>query len=177
MPERSAGILLYRMSSNVSVDGVADGLADGQAEVWLGHMGGPFWRRRPRAWGIPKGLLEPGEDECEAALREFAEEIGTPAPPVEYRRLGEFRQSSGKVVVAFAGEADFAVPEVRSSTFALEWPRGSGVVREYPEIDDARWFPMAEAREVIVAGQLPVLAALGAALGVRSGGKATGGNA
>lgn len=152
MPERSAGILLYRRQRT--------GAADGVLEVWLGHMGGPFWRRRPRAWGIPKGLLEPGEDEREAALREFAEEIGTPAPAVDYRRLGEFRQPSGKVVVAFAAEADFTVAEVRSNTFALEWPRGSGVVREYPEIDDARWFPLAEAREVIVAGQLPMLAAL-----------------
>lgn len=153
MPERSAGILLFRSS------------AAGETRVWLGHMGGPFWWRRPRAWSIPKGLLEPGEDEREAALREFAEEIGTPAPAVDYLRLGEFRQPSGKVVIAFAGESEFAVDEVRSNTFALEWPRGSGVVREYPEIDDARWFPLAEAREVIVAGQLPILAALAAALG------------
>jgi predicted NUDIX family NTP pyrophosphohydrolase len=154
MPERSAGILLFRRPG------------DEGTQVWLGHMGGPFWRRRPRAWSIPKGLLEPGEDEREAALREFAEEIGAPAPPgVDYRRLGEFRQPSGKVVIAFAGESEFAVAEVVSNTFSLEWPRGSGVLREYPEIDEARWFPLPEAREVVVAGQLPILAALEAALG------------
>jgi predicted NUDIX family NTP pyrophosphohydrolase len=152
MPERSAGILLFRTSG------------DGETQVWLGHMGGPFWRRRPRAWSIPKGLLEPGEDERAAALREFAEEIGEPAPAVEYLRLGEFRQPSGKVVIAYAGEADFAPAEVRSNTFSLEWPRGSGVLREYPEIDDGRWFALAEAREVLVAGQLPMLAALEATL-------------
>lgn len=164
MPERSAGILLYRTNPAGDRAGDAVGVGDADVQVWLGHMGGPFWRRRPRAWGIPKGLLEPGEDEREAALREFAEEIGAPAPPADYRRLGEFRQSSGKVVVAFAGRADFAVDEVRSNTFSLEWPRGSGVIREYPEIDEARWFPLAEAREVIVAGQLPMLAALEASL-------------
>jgi predicted NUDIX family NTP pyrophosphohydrolase len=152
MPERSAGILLFRTAG------------DAGTQVWLGHMGGPFWRRRPRAWSIPKGLLEPGEDEREAALREFAEEIGTPPPAVDYLRLGEFRQPSGKIVIAFAGEADFDVAEVRSNTFTLEWPRGSGVLREYPEIDDARWFSLANAREVLVAGQLPILAALEAAL-------------
>ena len=152
MPERSAGILLFRTP------------AGAETQVWLGHMGGPFWRRRPRAWSIPKGLLEPGEDERKAALREFAEEIGTPAPEVDYLRLGEFRQPSGKVVIAYAGEVDFAVAQVESNTFTLEWPRGSGVVREYPEIDDARWFALAEAREVIVAGQVPMLAALESAL-------------
>ncbi|MFD3445120.1 NUDIX domain-containing protein [Microbacteriaceae bacterium 4G12] len=164
MPERSAGILLYRTNPAGDRAGDAAGAGDADVQVWLGHMGGPFWQRRPRAWGIPKGLLEPGEDEREAALREFAEEIGTPAPPADYRRLGEFRQSSGKVVVAFAGRADFAVDEVRSNTFSMEWPRGSGVIREYPEIDEARWFPLADAREAIVAGQLSMLAALEASL-------------
>jgi predicted NUDIX family NTP pyrophosphohydrolase len=153
MPERSAGVLLFRRTG------------DEGTQVWLGHMGGPFWRRRPRAWSIPKGLLEPGEDEREAALREFAEEIGVPAPQgIDYRRLGEFRQPSGKVVIAFAGESEFSVAEVLSNTFTLEWPRGSGVLRECPEIDEARWFPLAEAREVVVAGQLPILAALERAL-------------
>jgi predicted NUDIX family NTP pyrophosphohydrolase len=157
MPERSAGVLLFRRPGEARP-------GDAGTQVWLGRMGGPFWRRRPRAWSIPKGLLEPGEDERAAALREFAEEIGEPAPAVDYVRLGEFRQPSGKVVVVFAGESEFSVDEVRSNTFALEWPRGSGVLREYPEIDDARWFPLAEAREVVVAGQLPMLAALEAAL-------------
>lgn len=160
MPERSAGILLFQHDD--------EGL-----RVWLGHMGGPFWRRRPRAWGVPKGLVEPGEDERDAAFREFAEEIGRPAPPADYVRLGEFRQSSGKVVIVLAGEADFAVAEVRSNTFSLEWPRGSGVVREYPEIDDARWFPLGEAREVIVAGQLPVLSALERARGISASAEET----
>jgi predicted NUDIX family NTP pyrophosphohydrolase len=152
VPERSAGILLFRAPAGAAT------------EVWLGHMGGPFWRRRPRAWGIPKGLVDPGEDERDTALREFAEEIGAPAPTVDYLRLGEFRQPSGKIVIVFAGEADFEVSEVRSNMFSVEWPRGSGVVREYPEIDDARWFALAEAREVLVAGQLPILAALEATL-------------
>ena len=47
-----------------------------------------------------------------------------------------------------------------SNTFALEWPKGSGTVRNYPEIDDAKWAGEAEARTRLVSGQLPILDAL-----------------
>nr|WP_233189260.1 NUDIX domain-containing protein [Subtercola sp. Z020] len=146
----SAGILLYRRTPS--------GL-----DVWIAHMGGPFWaRKHERAWSIPKGLVEPGEDTLAAALREFAEEIGTPAPQVGYTLLGDFRQRSGKVVRAYVAEAlaGFDVDTVTSNTFEMEWPRGSGVLRAFPEIDAARWVPLAEARELVVAGQVPLLEAL-----------------
>jgi predicted NUDIX family NTP pyrophosphohydrolase len=145
----SAGILLYRWSEA------------GELEVFIAHMGGPFWARKDAAaWSIPKGEYPVGQDAFLAARREFEEEIGVPAPSVPYTRLGEFRQSSGKVVTVFAAEAALEVTEVVSNTFTVEWPRGSGITREFPEIDDARWVGLAEARLKLVRGQLPVLQAL-----------------
>lgn len=148
---RSAGILLYRRS------------ADGSLEVWIAHMGGPYWARKDeRAWSIPKGLVDDTDDgdELRTAQREFLEEIGVAAPDVEYERLGEFRQSSGKTVIAFAAEADFSPAAIVSNTFSLEWPPRSGRQQEFPEIDDARWFPVDLARSKVVAGQVAVLDAL-----------------
>ena len=145
----SAGILLYRVTDAA------------EPEVWIAHMGGPFWARKDAAaWSIPKGEYRQGEDPFEAARREFAEEIGVPAPAADYLLLGEFRQRSGKVVTVFAAEADLAVSEVVSNTFELEWPTGSGRLREFPEVDDARWVGLAEARVKLVRGQVPVLDAL-----------------
>lgn len=147
----SAGLLLHRTGP--------EGL-----EVFLGRMGGPLWTRRPRAWSIPKGLYTEEEAPLDAARREFEEEIGVPAPDLDYLLLGAFRQSSGKIVTVFAGAGGDDVRFVTSNTFELEWPRGSGVVREYPEIETARWMSTAEARSGIVAGQLPILGALEAGL-------------
>jgi predicted NUDIX family NTP pyrophosphohydrolase len=146
---RSAGILLFRWNPAAHL------------EVWIAHMGGPFWARKDEhAWSIPKGEYAGDEDPLTAARREFAEEMGTPAPPAEYMELGAFRQRSGKVITAFAAEWDFRPELIVSNTFPLEWPRGSGVINHYPEIDDARWFSEPEARTKLVKGQLPILDAL-----------------
>ncbi|MDN3481962.1 NUDIX domain-containing protein [Arthrobacter sp. APC 3897] len=154
----SAGILLYRRCP-----GARDG--PGPLEVWLGHMGGPFWARRDEhAWSIPKGGILPAEDPLAAALREFNEEIGTPAPAADYVLLGSFRQSAKKTVTVYAAEADFAPERIAGNTFALEWPPGSGIVRDYAEIDDAGWFSEAEARTKMVKGQVQLLDALKAHL-------------
>ncbi|WP_022908401.1 NUDIX domain-containing protein [Curtobacterium sp. B18] len=141
----SAGLLLYR-TDDVGV------------QVWIAHMGGPFWRNRPRAWSIPKGLVEGDEDPLETARREFAEEIGVAAPDGPVTDLGEVRQASGKRVRVFAVAAPaFTVDRVRSNTARIELPRGSGRYVEVPEVDDARWVPVDEARTMLVAGQVAAL--------------------
>jgi predicted NUDIX family NTP pyrophosphohydrolase len=152
---RSAGLLLHRAG--------ADGV-----DVWIGHMGGPFWsHKEERAWSIPKGEVEEGDaDDLAVARREFGEEIGTPAPDGDPVALGSFRYSSGKVVAVFALAApDFDPAEVVSNTFELEWPPRSGRRQAFPEIDRAGWVPLARARELLVAGQVPALDALVALLG------------
>ncbi|MFJ5956818.1 NUDIX domain-containing protein [Paenarthrobacter sp. NPDC092416] len=149
MTIRSAGILLYRHSSS------------GQLELWIAHMGGPFWAHKDaHAWSIPKGEFPDDEDPLVAAIREFTEEIGTPPPTANYHFLGIFRQPSGKLITVFSAEADFLPEKIVSNTFPLEWPEDSGVIKEFPEIDDARWFEEAEARTKLVKGQLSIVDAL-----------------
>ncbi|MBT2499108.1 NUDIX domain-containing protein [Agromyces sp. ISL-38] len=148
MPVTSAGLLLYR--------------AGEELEVFIAHMGGPFWaRKREGAWSIPKGEHDAGEDPLAAARREFAEEIGAPAPEIDYADLGSFRYSSGKLIRVFAGAAaDFTVDEVRSNTFEVEWPPRSGRRQSFPEVDEAAWITVTEARSLLVVGQRPALDAL-----------------
>lgn len=149
MVAHSAGILLHRMA--------ASGL-----EVFLGHMGGPFWaRKQEHAWSIPKGEAEVGESDLNVARREFAEEVGVPTPEVLYVELGSFRYASGKTVTVFAAAApDFDPVDIVSSPFELEWPPRSGRIQSFPEFDTARWVPVDEARTLLVAGQLAALDAL-----------------
>lgn len=161
MTVRSAGILLYRTDRAPASAAAGSASSPPGFQVWIAHMGGPFWARKDaHAWSIPKGEFTQDEDPLVAALREFAEEMGTPAPATEYRLLGEFRQPSGKIITVYAAEQDFQPDRIVSNTFSLEWPKGSGKIQHYPEIDDARWFPEQEARVKLVKGQLPVLDAL-----------------
>jgi predicted NUDIX family NTP pyrophosphohydrolase len=132
-------------------------LSGEQPEVLLVHPGGPFWRARDiGAWSIPKGEVADGEELLEAARREFHEETGfssdAPAQPLGYVRL-----SSGKLVYAFAAEGDLDPSLVRSITFELEWPRGSGTIRAFPEVDRAAWFDLHEARRRILPAQSALL--------------------
>ncbi|SNS80447.1 Predicted NTP pyrophosphohydrolase, NUDIX family [Geodermatophilus pulveris] len=146
MPRTSAGLLLHRVGPG------------GRVEVLIGHMGGPFWARRDAgAWSIPKGEYGPGEEPREVALREFAEELGAPAPVTDLVPLGEVRQAGGKRLTAFAAEGDFDAAAAVSNTFSLEWPPRSGRVQQVPEIDRAAWVGVEEAREKLVAGQVPLL--------------------
>ncbi|TFD76098.1 NUDIX domain-containing protein [Cryobacterium sp. Sr8] len=174
MPKQSAGILLYRFAdapvpvASVADAGAADVVTDDvpapgapALEVWLVHMGGPFWARKGAgAWTVPKGEYDKGEDILAVARREFEEEVGVPAPDVPMVGLGSFRQSAGKIVTVFAAESDFRPEHIESNTFSLEWPKGSGTRRDFPEVDDARWFPVEEARANVVRGQVAILDAL-----------------
>jgi predicted NUDIX family NTP pyrophosphohydrolase len=153
MPRLSAGLLLHRRSP------------DGGIEVMLGHMGGPFWTSKDEgAWSIPKGQYPPGADPLAEARREFEEEIGRPPPEGPMMPLGQVRQSNGKLVTAWAIEADMDVTEIHSNTFEVEWPRGSGRMGAFPELDRAQWFPLEVARRKVVGGQRPLLDALASAL-------------
>jgi predicted NUDIX family NTP pyrophosphohydrolase len=131
---RSAGILLFRRT-------------DAAVEVLIVHPGGPLWARRDDgAWSLPKGEFEPGEEPLDAARREFAEEIGAPAPEGEALELGEVRLKSGKRVVAWALEGDIDATAIRSNTFAMQWPPRSGQFQDFPEVDRGGWFTPARAR-------------------------------
>jgi predicted NUDIX family NTP pyrophosphohydrolase len=144
----SAGLLLYHMR-------------DGGLEVLIAHMGGPFWANKDEgAWSIVKGEYDEGEEAFAAARREFYEETGAPAPEGPALELGEVRQRSGKRVVAWAIEGDFDPAQLRGNTFAIEWPRGSGEQREFPEIDRVEWVDCATARRKLVTGQHELVDAL-----------------
>jgi len=161
MTVRSAGILLYRLDSTPLQGSSSRRESAPRLEVWIARMGGPYWAGKDaRAWSVPKGEYPDGEDPLAAARREFAEEIGTPAPGAAYHRLGDFRQPSGKVITVFTAESDFQPERIVSNTFTLEWPKGSGTIRSFPEIDHAEWSTEAEARVRLVKGQLPILDAL-----------------
>ncbi|MFI5508120.1 NUDIX domain-containing protein [Mycobacterium sp. NPDC051804] len=145
MPKLSAGLLLYRV-------------VDGGLEVLIGHPGGPFWARKDDgAWSIPKGEYTEGEDPWTVAQREFYEELGKRAPDGPRIEFDPVKQPSGKVITAFAVRGDLDLAGTFSNTFELEWPRGSGKVREFPEIDRVGWFPVAEARLKLLKGQRPLL--------------------
>jgi len=147
MVKLSAGLLLHRVRG--------PGLPP---EVLLVHPGGPFWARRDAgAWSIPKGEYEEAEQPLAAARREFEEELGLPVPAGDLSELGAIEQPSGKVVTAFTLRADLDLAGFRSNTFDLEWPRGSGTIHAFPEVDRAAWFDLAQARTRLLKGQVGFL--------------------
>ena len=152
MSKTSAGLLPYRWR-------------DGRLEVFLVHPGGPFWANKDaHSWSVAKGEVEQKEDLVDAARREFAEETGlTMAGPI--LPLTPLRQASGKLIHVWAIEADLDPSAVRSNLFPLEWPPRSGEVRQFPEVDRAAWFDLAEARSKIHRGQVPILGDLDRKLG------------
>lgn len=150
----SAGLLLFRSSP------------DGVVEVLLGHMGGPLWARRDRAWTVPKGEFDAGEDAHAAAEREFAEELGFAAPSGDDVDLGSITQKAGKVVTAWARRADPDLSAFASNTFEMEWPPRSGRRQEFPELDRVAWVSLAEARDLVIAGQIELLDRLADTLGI-----------
>jgi predicted NUDIX family NTP pyrophosphohydrolase len=136
--EVSAGILAYRRGPSLA--------------FLLAHPGGPYWRNKDDgAWSIPKGTVESG-DVLACAKREFNEETGLVAEGT-LTPLTPLRQKSGKVVHAFALEADFDLTVFSSNTFEMEWPPRSGKMQSFPEIDRIAYFTLGTARKKILAGQ------------------------
>ena len=130
---------------------------EGELEFLLAHPGGPFWKDRDAgAWTIPKGEIQEGENPLAAAKREFEEEIGV-KPKGDFIELTPVTQKSGKVVHAWALEGDCDTTTIRSNTFQMEWPPRSGKFQTCPEVDQARFFRMAEALKKINPAQTALL--------------------
>lgn len=139
MAKTSAGLVVYRIQKD-------------RLEIFLVHPGGPFWARKDAgSWSIPKGEFIDPEDPLEAAKREFREETGHeiegPFLPLQPRK-----QPSGKIVHAWAVQGDIDPERIQSNTFTMEWPKGSGRQKEFPEVDRAEWFEVEEARRRILPG-------------------------
>jgi predicted NUDIX family NTP pyrophosphohydrolase len=136
MPKRSAGLLMYRLSTE-------------EPEVFLVHPGGPIWAKKDKgAWTIPKGEYEPDENPLDAARREFEEETGFQTRG-KYIDLGSIKQKSGKIVSAWAIEGNCDPNQLTSNTCEIEWPPHSGRRLEIPEVDRGRWFSISEAHGYI----------------------------
>ncbi len=152
MAKQSAGILLYRLNGK-------------DVEVLLVHSGGPFWAKKDKgAWSIPKGEFT-DEEPFVAAKREFSEELGSPAPVGKYLELGSVKQSGGKIVYAWAVEADFDPETLESNTFSMEWPLKSGQEQEFVEVDKAAWVQLNKADVKVFKGQIELLHTLAEKLG------------
>ena len=135
MKKLSAGLLVYRQS-------------DGGVEVLIAHPGGPFWSKKDLgAWSLPKGEYQEDEDALTAACREFAEEIGRPAPEGQFIDLGEVKMKSGKLVHGWAVAGDLDATKIKSNTMSIEWPPKSGRQTEFPEVDKAEWFDLTSAAQ------------------------------
>jgi predicted NUDIX family NTP pyrophosphohydrolase len=151
MAKMSAGLVMYRKTR-------------GRMEVFLVHPGGPFWAKKDLgAWSIPKGEHQADEEPMAAAKREFREETGI-EPRGLLRPLKPVKQAGGKVVRAWAFEGDADPSAIRSNTFAMEWPPGSGREKTFPEVDRAAWFEMDDAKTRITEGQVGLLDELQATL-------------
>jgi predicted NUDIX family NTP pyrophosphohydrolase len=142
----STGLLLYRQRGS-------------RTEVFLVHPGGPYWANKDDgAWSVPKGLVDPHEDELAGARREFKEETGFDAAGRGRERdLGTFPLSSGKRLHVWAIEGDCNPAQLRSNLFEMEWPPKSGRTRQFPEVDRGAWFDRESALRKIATGQRPLI--------------------
>ncbi|MES2703206.1 MAG: NUDIX domain-containing protein [Bacteroidota bacterium] len=151
MPKKSAGLLVYRQTS-------------GGLEVLLVHPGGPFFKKKDAGvWSVPKGEYDDNEEPLAAARREFTEETGL-AVDGTFISLTPVKQKSGKIVIAWAIEADLDVSVIKSNLFPMEWPPRSGKIQQFEEVDRAEWFDIVTAREKMIPGQEPLLDELAAIL-------------
>lgn len=155
MAVHSAGIVLWRRSNET-------GPVEQSVEILLVHPGGPFWANKDEhGWSIPKGEFDPGaESTFDAAQREFAEELGRPAPTPPADRpdiaLEPFR-AGRKTIHAVLVAGDFDCADIISNTVDIEWPPRSGQRIDVPEVDRAQWFPLAEAGNKLHKGQAPIV--------------------
>ena len=154
MIKHSAGLLVYRIN-------------DGQLEVLIGHMGGPFFAKKDKAaWSIPKGEYDETEDPKTAARHEFQQEIGQPPPDGDWLELGQVEYKNKKRVSIWAIEGEVDANNIQSNTFELEWPPRSGQTQQFPEIDRAEWLTIDQPRPKLIPAQCVFLDRLSQQLGV-----------
>ena len=141
----SGGLLLYDRKGDTP-------------RLLVAHPGGPFFSKRDEGWwSIPKGEPEEGEEIFDAAIREFEEETGL-RPKGPYVELGDVVQRNGKRVFAwgFEGEwEDGRIPECNEIT--LEFPKGSGKLWTFPEIDQAELLSPENAKRKLREEQHPFI--------------------
>ncbi len=142
----SAGILVYKK-------------VDDQVYVLLAHPGGPFYKNKDEGvWGIPKGLVEDGENPIQTAIREFGEETGIQANFDELVELPQVKYKNGKTLKSWASRVDdLPLENFKSNTFQIFWPPKSKVLSTFLEIDALRFFELEEARKKIHPIQLPLI--------------------
>ncbi|MED5622079.1 NUDIX domain-containing protein [Ideonella sp. BN130291] len=107
---------------------------NGQAELLLCHATGTAY------WDIPKGGMDPGETECEAALRETSEETSLHFEPAQLLDLGRFLYRPGKDLYLFAALTERVDTGrlVCRSHFVDHWGRSR------PEMDGFAWTRFAD---------------------------------
>lgn len=143
--KRSAGILVYKKENN-------------KIKVLLCHPGGPYWEDTHfHSWGIPKGEVDDGEKIIDTAIREFNEETNLSIDKDKIEFLASKKVSNNKLITIFYKESDFDLCKCKSNTFSLEWPKGSGVINEYPENDKFEWIDIEEAKELVFVQQVSIL--------------------
>ena len=136
MVKQAAGLLVYRKAGD-------------SIEVFLVHPGGPFYvNKDDGVWSIPKGLFDADEEPLAAARREFEEETGQKIAG-DYFELKPVTQKGGKIVYAWAVEANVDAENIVSNTFELEWPPKSGKMELVPEVDRGGWFDVETAKRKI----------------------------
>jgi predicted NUDIX family NTP pyrophosphohydrolase len=154
MPSRvSAGLLMYRIK-------------EGLLQIFLAHPGGPLYQNKDEGhWTIPKGEPPENENLQDTAIREFEEETGI-KPQGPFIELGSIRQKGGKVVYGWAFEGDHdPLQPIRSNTFEMQWPPGSGRMQSFPEVDRAQFFSLSEGRKKLRDAQWALVERLAAILG------------
>jgi len=113
-----------------SAGGVVFRRADGAVDVALAAR---RTRHGDLAWGLPKGLVEPGEEPTETAVREVREETGL---------VAEVRASLGAIRYWYVWEGVRVRKVV--DVFLME-AVGGDVADHDDEMEEVRWFPLADA--------------------------------
>jgi len=146
MKKTSGGLILYNQKNG------------NQLKFLIAHPGGPFFKNRDDGWWtIPKGEPEENEEILDAAIREFKEETGkTPNGP--YIELGNILQKNGKRVYAWGFEGDWDNDQkLKCNEITLEFPKGTGKLWTFPEIDQAIMTNAVEAKKKLRAEQYPLI--------------------